>query len=141
MRPSSSRTAAPPVYVRSLRSPVHRQRGPLERPVKVLVLGGTGEARRLAAALDGEAGFEVVSSLAGRLRAPVMPVGEARVGGFGGPDGLTAWLRGEHVEAVVDATHPFAANITDSAVIACGRAAVPLLVLRRPGWSARPGDD
>jgi precorrin-6A/cobalt-precorrin-6A reductase len=109
--------------------------------VKVLVLGGTGEARELAAALDGEPGLEVVSSLAGRLREPVMPVGETRVGGFGGADGLTAWLRDERIDAVVDATHPFAANITESAVTACGRTGVPLLVLRRPGWSPGPGDD
>lgn len=109
--------------------------------MKVLVLGGTGEARRLAAALDAGPEFEVVSSLAGRLREPVMPVGASRVGGFGGPDGLAAWLRAERVGAVVDATHPFAANITASAVTACDRTGVPLLVLRRPGWTAGPGDD
>lgn len=109
--------------------------------MKVLVLGGTGEARRLAAALDAEPGLEVVSSLAGRLREPVMPVGVSRVGGFGGPDGLAAWLGAEQVGAVVDATHPFAASITTAAVTACGRTGVPLLVLRRPGWTAGPGDD
>lgn len=109
--------------------------------MRVLVLGGTGEARGLAAALDGDPGYEVVSSLAGRLRAPVMPVGAARVGGFGGPDGLAAWLREERIDAVVDATHPFAANITESAVTACARTGVSLLVLRRPGWRPGPGDD
>jgi len=109
--------------------------------VKVLILGGTGEARRLAAALDGVQGLEVVSSLAGRVRAPLLPVGEARVGGFGGPDGLAAWLRAERVAAVVDATHPFAANIAGSALSTCDRTGVPVLVLRRPGWQPGPGDD
>jgi precorrin-6A/cobalt-precorrin-6A reductase len=109
--------------------------------VKVLILGGTGEARRLADALRGEPRLEVVSSLAGRLRAPMLPAGVARIGGFGGPDGLATWLRDERIGAVVDATHPFAANITASAVSACGRTGVPLLVLRRPGWTPVPGDD
>lgn len=109
--------------------------------MKVLILGGTGEARELAARLDGVAGFETVSSLAGRLREPVLPIGTARVGGFGGVDGLGRWLRDERVDAVVDATHPFAATITDSAVLACARTGVPLLVLRRPGWDPEPGDD
>ncbi|WSG48249.1 cobalt-precorrin-6A reductase [Dactylosporangium sp. NBC_01737] len=99
----------------------------------VLILGGTGEARRLAAALTG---FRVISSLAGRVADPALPPGEVRVGGFGGPEGLAAYVRGEAVDVVVDATHPFAARISASAA-ACG---VPLLVLRRPGWTAAPGD-
>jgi precorrin-6A/cobalt-precorrin-6A reductase len=108
--------------------------------VKVLVLGGTGEARRLAAALDVDPRFDVVSSLAGRVRAPSMPAGRARVGGFGGPEGLATWMRTEGIDALVDATHPFAANITASAVNASARTGVPLLVLRRPGWTPGPGD-
>lgn len=107
--------------------------------MKVLVLGGTGEARRLAAALDAGPEFEVVSSLAGRLREPVMPVGASRVGGFGGPDGLAAWLRAERVGAVVDATHPFAAGISANAAAACTATGVPLLRLQRPGWAGSPG--
>jgi precorrin-6A/cobalt-precorrin-6A reductase len=108
--------------------------------VKVLVLGGTGEARELAAALAGRTDVEVVSSLAGRVRDPRMPVGRARVGGFGGVEGLVEWLRAERVDAVVDATHPFAATMTAAAVTACRSTNVPLLVLRRPGWTAEPGD-
>ncbi|GDY29716.1 cobalt-precorrin-6A reductase [Gandjariella thermophila] len=110
-------------------------------PATVLVLGGTAEARRLAEALTGRAGLRVVSSLAGRVAAPVLPDGEVRVGGFGGPEGLARWLRAERVAAVIDATHPFAAHITASAVAATTALGVPLLVLRRPGWRPEPGDD
>jgi precorrin-6A/cobalt-precorrin-6A reductase len=107
---------------------------------RVLVLGGTGEARRLATALvDG--GVDVVSSLAGRVAAPVLPPGEVRIGGFGGADGLARWLAGERITAVVDATHPFAATITANAAAATARAGVPLLRLQRPGWREGPGDD
>ena len=76
-------------------------------PGGVLILGGTAEARELAAALDAD-GVAVVSSLAGRVSRPRLPAGEVRVGGFGGPEGLTAWLREHDVAAVIDATHPFA---------------------------------
>jgi len=106
---------------------------------RVLVLGGTAEARRLAADLVG-AGVAVTSSLAGRVSNPRLPAGEVRIGGFGGPEGLAAWI-GEHgVAAVVDATHPFAERISASARTACERIGVPLLRLERPGWSERPGD-
>ncbi|GAA2525093.1 cobalt-precorrin-6A reductase [Pilimelia columellifera] len=107
---------------------------------RVLVLGGTGDARRLAEALHGRAGVSVVSSLAGRVRAPLLPPGQVRVGGFGGPDGLAAWLLAEGIDAVVDATHPFAARMTANAVAATGATGTPLLVLRRPGWHEQPGD-
>jgi precorrin-6A/cobalt-precorrin-6A reductase len=108
---------------------------------RVLVLGGTGEARELAARLAGRPGTEVISSLAGRTSDPARPPGRTRTGGFGGPDGLAAWLAAEQIGAVVDATHPFAAGITAAAVAATARLGVPLLVLRRPGWTAGPGDD
>jgi precorrin-6A/cobalt-precorrin-6A reductase len=109
--------------------------------VRVLLLGGTAEARRLAAELTGRPGYEVVTSLAGRVAEPAPLPGRTRTGGFGGVDGLAAWLETERVEAVVDATHPFAAEITGSAVEAARRVRVPLLVLRRPGWTEGPGDD
>jgi precorrin-6A/cobalt-precorrin-6A reductase len=108
--------------------------------VRVLVLGGTGEARRLAALLAADATVAVTYSLAGRVGQPLLPVGRSRIGGFGGPDGLTAWLRTERIDAVIDSTHPFAATITASAVTATARLGVPLVVLRRPGWQAAPGD-
>lgn len=107
----------------------------------VAILGGTGEARRLAAELYGRPGLRVISTLAGRVREPRLPVGEVVIGGFGGPDGLAGWLREQRVDAVVDATHPFAERISASAATAAGLAAVPLLLLRRPGWAAGDGDD
>jgi precorrin-6A/cobalt-precorrin-6A reductase len=106
---------------------------------QVLVLGGTGEARRLAAALLAE-GVDVLSSLAGRVAEPVLPDGEVRVGGFGGVAGLTGWLAEHRPRAVVDATHPFAAQITGHAALAAAATGTSLLRLQRPGWTARPGD-
>lgn len=108
--------------------------------MNVLVLGGTGEARKLASALHGRAGFAVTSSLAGRVTVPSLPSGDVRVGGFGGVDGLRRWLREHRVDAVVDATHPFARTMTEHAVAATAACRVPLLVLRRDGWLAGPGD-
>jgi precorrin-6A/cobalt-precorrin-6A reductase len=107
----------------------------------LLILGGTGEARALAAAVVSHGSRRVVSSLAGRVSEPLLPAGEVRLGGFGGPEGLAAWLRAEEATAVVDATHPFAARISASAVSAAARTGIPLLVLRRPGWLAGPDDD
>jgi precorrin-6A/cobalt-precorrin-6A reductase len=106
---------------------------------QVLILGGTAEARELAAALDA-GGVRVVSSLAGRVSRPRLPAGEVRIGGFGGPDGLAAWLAANDIAAVIDATHPFAERISASAAAACPAAGVRLLRLERPGWSERPGD-
>ena len=77
----------------------------------VLILGGTAEARELAAALAAE-GHDVVTSLAGRVRDPALPVGRLRIGGFGGVDGLADYLRTSAISAVVDATHPFATTIS-----------------------------
>ncbi|MFD2396960.1 cobalt-precorrin-6A reductase [Prauserella oleivorans] len=104
------------------------------------MLGGTSEARALAAGLAGH-GVPVTSSLAGRVARPRLPEGDVRIGGFGGPDGLARWLADEGVAAVVDATHPFAERISVSAALATQRAGVPLLRLERPGWQAGPGDD
>ncbi|MFI7705767.1 cobalt-precorrin-6A reductase [Nonomuraea sp. NPDC049480] len=107
---------------------------------RVLILGGTAEARALAAELIADPGVHVVSSLAGRVSKPRLPVGEVRQGGFGGAAGLEAFLAGEKIDAMVDATHPFAARMTASAAEAAARSGVPLLVLRRPGWQEGPGD-
>jgi precorrin-6A/cobalt-precorrin-6A reductase len=105
------------------------------------VLGGTGEARELAARLVEVPGVRVVSTLAGRVREPRLPAGEVRVGGFGGPARMADWLLAEGADAVVDATHPFAERISGSAAVAAGLAGVPLLLLRRPGWTSGEGDD
>jgi precorrin-6A/cobalt-precorrin-6A reductase len=107
---------------------------------QVLILGGTGEARRLATALVDER-VDVLSSLAGRVADPLLPPGEVRIGGFGGVAGLTAWLQANPVGAMVDATHPFAATMTASAAAAADLTGIPLLRLQRPGWSPRAGDD
>jgi len=109
--------------------------------VRVLILGGTAEARALAAALPGVPGVRPISSLAGRVADPLLPTGEVRIGGFGGAEGLADWLADERIEAVVDATHPFAATISRSAARAATATGVALLALRRPGWTQRPGDD
>jgi precorrin-6A/cobalt-precorrin-6A reductase len=105
--------------------------------VRILLLGGTGEARELAAGLLA-AGTDVLSSLAGRIRQPRLPDGPVRVGGFGGADGLAAFLRDEGITHLIDATHPFAGQITANAAEAARAANVPRLVLRRPPWQADP---
>ncbi len=106
--------------------------------MRVLVLGGTSEARELAVLLA-DTDTDFVSSLAGRVQRPRLPVGPARIGGFGGVEGLRAWLREHRIRAVVDATHPFAATMSANAVAACRADGVPLLRLERPGWSMMPG--
>ncbi|WP_030548538.1 cobalt-precorrin-6A reductase [Streptomyces albus] len=107
----------------------------------VLILGGTEEARRLAGELAADPGLRVTSSLAGRVARPRLPAGEVRVGGFGGPEGLARWLREHRVDALIDATHPFAGTISRNAARAAAGTHIPLLALRRPGWTAGPGDD
>ncbi|MFJ8754468.1 cobalt-precorrin-6A reductase [Streptomyces sp. NPDC102441] len=109
-------------------------------PLHVLVLGGTTEARRLAESLVAADGIRVTSSLAGRVARPRLPPGEVRVGGFGGTEGLAEWLRAHHVDAVIDATHPFAGTISFNAASAAAAVHVPLLALRRPGWVPVEGD-
>jgi precorrin-6A/cobalt-precorrin-6A reductase len=106
--------------------------------MRILILGGTGEARELAAGLRA-AGTDVLSSLAGRTRQPRLPDGPVHTGGFGGPDGLAAFLREEAITHLIDATHPFAGVITANAALAAGDAGVPRLVLRQPAWEADPG--
>ena len=103
----------------------------------VLLLGGTAEARALAALLQTH-GVDVLSSLAGRVSRPALPVGRVRVGGFGGVEGLAVFLVEHRVADVVDATHPFAATISANAAQACARTGTPLLRLARPGWADHP---
>ncbi|OBB06445.1 cobalt-precorrin-6A reductase [Mycobacteriaceae bacterium 1482268.1] len=103
---------------------------------RLLLLGGTSEARTLAAQLHPN--LRVISSLAGRVPDPALPVGEVRIGGFGGIDGLQRWLTEAQVDAVVDATHPYAATITANAARACAALGIPHLLLARPAWE--PGD-
>jgi precorrin-6A/cobalt-precorrin-6A reductase len=108
--------------------------------VRVLILGGTADAARLARALAGRPDVAVISSLAGRTATvPDLP-GSVRVGGFGGAEGMAAFLRNARIERVVDATHPFAAHISAHAAEACAATGVPRLMLARPGWQRQPGD-
>jgi precorrin-6A/cobalt-precorrin-6A reductase len=100
--------------------------------MRVLVLGGTSEGRSLAERLHPE--VDVVSSLAGRVPDPALPAGEVRIGGFGGVVGLRKWLTEHRVDALVDATHPYAATITANAAAACRDLGVPHLILARPAW-------
>jgi precorrin-6A/cobalt-precorrin-6A reductase len=105
--------------------------------VRILILGGTGEARELAAALLA-AGTDVLSSLAGRVRQPRLPAGPVRTGGFGGAAALAAFLREEGITHLIDATHPFARTITETAAVAAMAVDVPRLVLRRAEWEHDP---
>ncbi len=107
---------------------------------QVLVLGGTGEARRLADQLA-NAGVAATISLAGATTSPARSAGEVRRGGFGGVEGLAAWLRRHRPAGVVDATHPFAARMSEHAAAACGQVGIPLLRLARPGWAEHPDAD
>jgi len=102
----------------------------------VLLLGGTAEARQLAEMLVAD-GIALVTSLAGDIAELRLPPGDVRVGGFGGVEGLVLYLREHGVAAVVDATHPFAAQMTAHAATACAAAGVPLLRLSRPSWATR----
>jgi precorrin-6A/cobalt-precorrin-6A reductase len=106
---------------------------------KVLVLAGTSEATELARRLH-QPGVDVVSSLAGVTTAAVARPGVVRAGGFGGADGLADYLRAERFDAVVDATHPFAAVMPFNVAAAASRTRVPHLRLLRPPWSRRDGD-
>ena len=106
----------------------------------LLLLGGTAEARELAGILN-DAGTSVVTSLAGDVAAPRLPEGRVRIGSFGGEGGLVTYLREHEVTAVVDATHPFARQITAHAAAACAEVGCPLLRLSRPSWSERADAD
>jgi precorrin-6A/cobalt-precorrin-6A reductase len=108
---------------------------------KLLILGGTGDAVRLAELLArAETGWQVISSLAGRVGNPRQPPGAVRIGGFGGPEGLATYLRETGIAAMVDATHPFARRMGWNAAEAAQVAGVPLLRLGRAPWQAGPGD-
>lgn len=108
--------------------------------MRVLILGGTQEAFQLAEQLAELSGIEIVSSLAGRTKEPRLPQGEVRMGGFGGADGLARYLREARITHLVNATHPFAAQISANAVAAAEAAGIPLMRLLRPAWIARQDD-
>ena len=112
-----------------------------ERAIRVLILGGTAEARELASVLADRPEFNVTLSLAGRTASPLPHAVPVRSGGFGGADGLAATLRAERIAVLVDATHPYAAIMSANAVLAAASAGVDLLALRRAAWTRRSGDN
>lgn len=106
---------------------------------QILILGGTSEAMALARALSARPEISAVMSLAGRTGHPVLPPIKHRIGGFGGVEGLVAYLERENISAVIDATHPFAAQMTRNAALACEKLGVPRLIFTRPAWT--PSDE
>lgn len=113
-----------------------------DRRMHLLILGGTGEAAVLAQAALARFGdgLRVTTSLAGRTARPAAVVGDLRIGGFGGADGLAAYIAEAGVDLVIDATHPFAAQISAQARAACATAGVKRLLLERPVWVRDPRD-
>jgi precorrin-6A/cobalt-precorrin-6A reductase len=108
--------------------------------MKLLILGGSGEAADLARALDGDARYDVTLSLAGRTLEPAALPGRLLTGGFGGAEGLARVLAEERFDLVIDATHPFAVQMKANVIEAARAANVPLLAIRRPPWAPRDGD-
>jgi precorrin-6A/cobalt-precorrin-6A reductase len=111
-----------------------------EQPTTLLILGGTSEGFAVAEAAAAVPGLRVISSLAGRVASPRQVPGELRIGGFGGVDGLAAFLKDNAVRAVIDATHPFAERMGFNAAEACARSGVKLLRVARPPWQPVAGD-
>ncbi len=107
---------------------------------RILILGGTSDASELATRLAVKADLTVISSLAGRVSQPRLPVGIVRVGGFGGVTGLVSYLVDEKIEVVIDATHPFASKISGNAELACNTLGVPLIAMERPPWEPMEQD-
>jgi precorrin-6A/cobalt-precorrin-6A reductase len=110
---------------------------------RLLILGGTGEAAVLLEAALARFGnrLEIISSMAGRTTEPRALPGIQRTGGFGGWQGLARWLLEERISMVVDATHPYAKQISANARAACRAAGVPRIILWRPPWIPEPGDN
>lgn len=111
--------------------PAHRTR--------ILILGGTAEAKLLASRLS-ELPVHAITSLAGRTSAPMPVDGVSRSGGFGGVDGLANYLRDQNIDLMIDATHPYASRISSNAQQAADIAALPLIRLERPVWQKISGD-
>ncbi|WP_151641464.1 cobalt-precorrin-6A reductase [Corynebacterium sp. 11A] len=107
--------------------------------MRALILGGTSEGRDLAKRMLAE-NWEVTTSLAGRVANPRLPVGMVRIGGFGGPAGLAQWIVSNDIDVLIDATHPFAEVISESAAEASRATGRPLIALHRPAWTPQPRD-
>jgi precorrin-6A/cobalt-precorrin-6A reductase len=108
--------------------------------LRVLILGGTGDAAELAAKVANISGVQAIASLAGRTREPSTPVGNFRVGGFGGVTGLVEYLQHQKIDVLIDATHPFANHISWNAAAAATEVGIPRLLVNRPPWDKIAGD-
>lgn len=108
--------------------------------IRALILGGTLDAGLLAAEIA-RAGIDAIYSYGGRTRAPAGQPLPTRIGGFGGPSGLAGYIRTEGITHVIDATHPFAAEMRRNAVAACNETATPLIALERAPWRRTAGDN
>lgn len=109
---------------------------------RVLILGGTGDAVRVIAQVTQLPNVSVIASLAGRTAQPNIPDNcQVRLGGFGGVAGLVQFLRDQAIDLIVDATHPFAAQISHNAAMAAIACNLPRILLDRPSWAQRPGDN
>lgn len=108
--------------------------------MRVLLLGGTSEASTLASLLAGQSGIATVLSFAGRTKSPRAPKIPTRTGGFGGAEGLKSYLDTERIDVLVDATHPFAEQMSRHAAIAAAHADIPLVCLSRPPWRREAAD-
>lgn len=110
-------------------------------PARILILGGTREARELAEYLEGDARYSPLTSLAGVTSTPARIAGELRTGGFGGVEGLKDFMRKKRIALMVDATHPFAVQISSNAAKASTQTGIPCLRLERPAWEEQKGDN
>ncbi|MGB3419686.1 MAG: cobalt-precorrin-6A reductase [Dolichospermum sp.] len=109
--------------------------------LRVLILGGIGDATELAAKVSNISCIEAIASLAGSTRKPVIPLGNVRIGGFGGASGLASYLREMHIDILIDATHPFADQISQNAAAAAQEVGIPRLMVIRPPWEKLEGDN
>ncbi|MGK7921855.1 MAG: cobalt-precorrin-6A reductase [Trichodesmium sp.] len=112
----------------------------MNKQKRLLILGGTGEGLKLATLATTISGLEVINSLAGSTSKPVLTSTLTRIGGFGGLSGLTDYLQEQKIDLLVDATHPFATQISENAAIASNKLNIPFLMLIRPPWEKKSGD-
>lgn len=139
---SPARPSSPMPTMNSQGATLDRERASGEKAcMRILILGGTTEAAALVRLLADHPDYDVTLSLAGRTAAPLALPARTRIGGFGGADGLAAFLRDHRIDALIDATHPFARVISRNAAAASRETGVPLLAIRRPAWTREPGDD
>lgn len=127
-------------HLEAIKLVISTSRTILRMPHKILILGGTAEARQIATALAPRGDCGVTLSLAGRTGNPVGQGVPVRVGGFGGAEGLVRYLKENDITLLVDATHPYAARISINAAEAARLTGVSILALRRPGWERVEGD-